>query len=385
MKINILLFWFGRNWGEGRTYQKVAEHLSKMPEVGHVMCVFPPNPVKADSYSWPMEIKKIGQKLTLLSQNMRVVPVSSRPYRLREWINGFVQEHALLTYLWTRGFRRDTTMLWLFPPHPYLDKLIRGIPHGLLVAHIVDNFTKLIEEKWLYDVATAQYPELQRNADVVITGSEFNHRLFCSGRERCYMFENATDEAFFGEPSSLPYLSGASPRLGYIGTISQRTDIGLIEHVARTRPDWEILIAGRQDVSLNEFGLLNLPNVRYLETIPYQELPSFLKSLDVCLIPHKNTDYCKSMSPLKLFQYLASGKPIVSTNIDGLERLKEHILIGETYGDFVECIEHALREDTVELGNHRIEAARKETWDRRVQDMFAAVRKHFLEKQLARE
>ena len=383
MKFNILLFWFGSNWGEGRTFQNVAEHLSKIPEVKHVICVFPPNPVKENVYSWPLKIKKIRRKLIILSQNMRVVPTSSRPFRLRVWINQYAKEHALLSYLRTCGFRKDNTILWLFPPHPYLDELIRVIPHSVFVAHIVDNFTKFKEDKWLYDNAIMQYPKLQRDADIIITGSDFNYRLFSADRKRSYLFENAADEAFIGEPSGLPYLSGASPRLGYVGTISQRTDIRLLEYVARNRPEWSILIAGRQELPLNEHGLLDLPNVQYLEIIPYQELPKFLKSLDVCLIPHKNTDYCKSMSPLKLFQYLASGRPIVSTRIDGLERLKEYLWIGETYEDFVKGIEQALREDTVEQSHHRIEAARRETWDNRVQDMFAVVKKCFMGKQLA--
>ena len=86
------------------------------------------------------------------------------------------------------------------------------------------------------------------------------------------------------------------------------------------------------------------------------------------------------MSPLKLFQYLAYGRPIVSTNIDGLGKLKEYLLIGKTYEEFVKRIEEALREDTVKLSHHRIEVAKKETWDKRVQDMFAVVKKCFLEK-----
>jgi len=302
---------------------------------------------------------------------------------MRAWINRYVKEYALLTYLYMYGFRRKNTILWLFPPHPYLDELIRVVPHSLLIAHIVDNFTKLEEDKWLCDYATAQYPKLQRDAEIIITGSAFNHSLFTAGRNNCYLFENAVDEAFIGEPSSLPYLSGASPRLGYVGTISQRTDIGLIEYVARSRPEWSILIAGRQELSLNENGLLELPNVQYLDIIPYQELPKFLKNLDVCLIPHKNTDYCKSMSPLKLYQYLASGKPIVSTNVEGLGSLKEYLWIGETHEDFITRIEQALREDTVELSRHRIEAARRERWDKRVMNMFDVVKKRFLEKQLA--
>ncbi|MBI4698006.1 MAG: glycosyltransferase [Nitrospirae bacterium] len=214
----------------------------------------------------------------------------------------------------------------------------------------------------------------------LITGSEYNHRSFSEGRKHCHLFENAVDKDFLAEPSTLPYLNGAFPRLGYVGTISQRTDIRLLEFIARNRPEWTLLIAGRQETSLNNSGLLKLPNVRYLGIISYEELPKFLRSLDVCLIPHINTDYARSMSPLKLYQYLASGRPIVSTNIEGLGRLKEYIRTGETYDDFMKCIEQALQEKTVELSHRRIEAAKHETWDKRVNDMFAVVKESFLEK-----
>ena len=380
MKINILLFWFGENWGEGRTFQKVAEHLSHMQEVKYVVCVLPPSPVRENEYAWPLKTKRITQKLTVLSQNERVVPTVSRPFRFRVWINRCAREHGLLSYLRMYGFKKENTILWLFPPHPYLDELNRVIPHSLLVAHIVDNFTKLKEDKWLCDHATVQYPKLQRDADVIITGSEYNCRLFSADQKRCYLFENAVDEDFLGEPSSLPSFNGALPRLGYVGTISERTDIHLLEYIASNRPEWSLLIAGRQETSLNGSGLLDLPNVSYLGIIPYQELPNFLQSLDVCLMPHKNTDYARSMSPLKLYQYLASGRPIVSTNIEGLGRLKEYLWIGETYEDFMKCIEQALQEETVELSHRRIEAAKRETWDKRVNDMFTVVKERFLEK-----
>ena len=385
MKVNILLFWFGKGWGEGRTFQKVAEHLSETQEVKCVVCIFPPTRAGESAYAWPLTSKRITRKLVLLSENEHVVPTSSRPFRLRVWINRYARKHALLSYLRIIGFRKENTILWLFPPHPYLNELIGIIPHRLLVAHIVDNFMNLTEDKWLSHHATEQYPKLNRGADVIITGSGYNHRLFSAGHKRCYLFENAVDEAFIGEPSNAPYLVGASPRIGYVGTISQRTDVDLLEYVARNRPEWSLLIAGRQERSLNECGLLELPNVKYLEFIPYADLPNFLKGLDVCLIPHKNTEYCKSMSPLKLYQYMASGRPIVSTSIDGLGRLKEHLRIADTYEEFVQRIEQALREDTIDLSRRRIEAAKKETWDTRVQDMFDAVRKHFLENKSTHE
>jgi hypothetical protein len=208
MKFNILLFWFGGNWGEGRTYQKVAEHLLNMPQVQNVVCAFPPNPLKEDTWTWPLEIKRIGRKLILLKQNNRVVPLTKWPYRLRAWINRCAKEHTMPAYLRMCGFTKENTILWLFPPHPYLDELIRVIPHRLLVAHIVDNFTNLREDKWLFDQATEQYPKLKRDADVIITGSEFNQRLFSADRQRCYLFENAADEAFISKPSSMSDKAG---------------------------------------------------------------------------------------------------------------------------------------------------------------------------------
>jgi glycosyltransferase involved in cell wall biosynthesis len=383
MKFNILLFWFAGNWGEGRTYQKVSEHLSEIPKIQKVVCTFPPNRVKEDTWAKPLEIKKIGSKLILLKQNVPAVPLSSPPYRLRAWINRLAKERVMLTYLRMCGFKKDNTLLWLFPPHPYLEELITMIPHRLLVAHIVDNFTNLREDRWLHDQATVQYPKLKRDADVIITGSDFNHQLFSADRQRCYLFENAADEAFISKPTSLSDNGRKSPTLGYVGTVSQRTDLDLIKYVARQRPEWLILIAGREELSLKEHGLMGLPNVKYMGIIPYPELPKFLGGLDVCLIPHRNTDYCKSMSPLKLYQYLASGKPVVSTRVEGLGKLEEHLLVGDSYESFVQLIEQALKEDTLEMSQRRIDSVRGETWDRRVDDMFAAVEKCVMEKQLS--
>jgi glycosyltransferase involved in cell wall biosynthesis len=385
MNINILLFWFGENWSEGRTYQKVAEHLSKISRVNSVVCVFPPRAVKENIWTWPLKINKVGKKLVLFRQNNQAVPAKSWPYRLRVWMNDLATKHTLPVYLRLRGYRQDNTILWLFPPHPYLEELVRKVPHSTFVAHIVDNFTKFKEDRWLCENATAQYPVVHRDADVIITGSELNHRVFSDGRKNCYLFENAADEDFLGEPSNLPCAGGSSPRLGYVGTISQRTDVDLLEWVARKRPEWSFLLAGRQEISLDDHAILNLPNVRYEGIIPYQELPQFIRGLDVCLIPHRKTEYSKSMSPLKLYQYLASGRPIVSTDIEGLGRLKEHVCIGKTYQEFEKSVDHVLREDTIELSRRRIEAAKKETWDKRVQDMFSVVETCFQKKKISRE
>jgi len=79
------------------------------------------------------------------------------------------------------------------------------------------------------------------------------------------------------------------------------------------------------------------------------------------------------MGPLKLYQYLASGRPIVSTNVAGLERVREHILVADDPKEFIEHIEKALQTDTEELSAERIEVAKQNTWPIRVREMLSLV------------
>jgi glycosyltransferase involved in cell wall biosynthesis len=382
MKINILLFWFvGYDLGEGRTYQKVAEHLAKMPEVARVVVIFPPKKIQEEMYAKPLTIKKISRKLIIIKENEPILPLLKSPYRLRIWINNIIRTNTLKSYLRFLGFKQNNTILWLFPPHPYLEEIAQRIPHRLLVAHIVDNFEKS-DDEWLRKYASAQYPKMQKNADVIITGSKFNQTIFSAGRKQCYLFENAVDEIFIGKPSQLPHLeNGTRPRLGYVGTLSDRTDINLMEYLARKKPEWSISIAGHQHIPDSKLEcLFKLPNVEYYGHIPYEEVPRFLKTLDVCLITHKNTEYCHSMSPLKLFQYMASGRPIMATNVPGLDTFKDYIAVAESYDEFIRCLENILSTDTMQKSKARIDIVRGETWERRIQEMFKLVKERFYEK-----
>ena len=387
MKINILLFWFvGYDWGEGRTYQKVAEHLAEMPEVARVVVIFPPKKIQEEVYAKPLTIKKISKNLTTIKGNEPVLPLLKSPYRLRVWINKIIKNSTLKSYLRFLGFKKNNTILWLFPPHPYLETIAQQIPHTLFVAHIVDNFEKS-DDEWLRKYAITQYPTVYQDADIIITGSKLNQTIFSACRSHCYLFENAVDEMFIGEPARLPYLTrGTRPELGYVGTLSKRTDINLIEYVARKKPEWSISIVGHRELSDRELKcLFELPNVEYLGHIPYEEVPQFLKTVDVCLIPHKNTEYCQSMSPLKLFQYMASGRPTVATNVAELDTFKDYVAVAEIHEEFLRCIEHILRTDTIQNSKARIDIAKGQTWGRRIQEMFDIVKGRFNEKRGNRE
>jgi len=244
---------------------------------------------------------------------------------------------------------------------------------------VIDNFTKFDPTHVLYSHAKTQYPKLAEFSNLIFTTSKANQEEFAKTGLPCHLFYPAVDESFISKPRILPHrLSGEAPRLGYVGFIMDRTDLDLVKIAATQRPQWRFLLAGPQYPAgyLDDSGLLELTNVDYLGPIPQEDVPDFLRSLDVCLMPHRDNEYSQSMGPLKLYQYLASGRPIVSTDVAGLEIVRDQIYVAHDAKEFIEHIATALRTDTEERSAERIEVARQNTWPVRVREMLDVVRKH---------
>jgi len=360
----------------------MAEHLARRPEVGRVVCLFPPiMPVRR--YAFPVRAQGINTKLILLHCLIRAVSTDRAPFRLRRWVNAQIIP-VLHLFLRGLGLRGDNTVLWIFPPlpAPHIDSLLRRFPDCPVITQVVDNFMArdAKERDTLRDLAVEQYRALSKISSSVVVGSRVMHEYFSGLQGQPILMENAVDSRFIAEATELPCRArGAAPRLGYVGFITERTDIGLLECIARSRPDWHLVLAGAVHGILPESiqALVSLPNVEYLGHVVYDELPGLMASFDVCLIPHKDTPLSRSMSPLKFFQYLGSGRPIVSTPVAGVDRFRDHCFIATTCAEFISQIEVAIRVTTTEASKQRIEAARTETWEARLSDLWPKVQQRF--------
>ena len=364
MRLHVLLFWFHDDWGRyGRAYEMVAAALAARPDVARVACVFPPAPRRRRREP-PLEVRRPAPKLFVVKERGRAEK------------GGALSRGMLRAWLVLHGFRPANTLLWIFPPHPYAEVLAASIPHRGLVAQVVDNFLEFHRDFWLYDHARRQYPRLPLLADLIVTSSRANHRRFGGRGTPCRLMENGVDPRFLSEPTPLPWRRrGGRPRLGYVGWITDRTDVDLLAAVARRRPDWDLVLAGPEyRGGLSESGLLACANVTYRGAVPYAEVPALLRDLDVCLLAHRDTPYSRSMSPLKLLQYLASGRPVVSTDVAGVERFRSLVTVARGPDAFVRGIEAALAEEGTDAAARRIAAASGETWDRRLAAIFPAVR-----------
>ncbi len=378
---NIILFWFMNDWGlYGRTYEMIARHLPSLPHVGRVVCILPPRMIWNGYYMFPFHLKREAPKLFLLTPNFRMIPKSLVPASLWSYFNEHIRDIFIQIALKILGFSNKNTIMWLFPPHGYINNLLKIIPHRLLITQIIDNHLHKTNESLEFQAfSDKQYNYLSQRSNVVITSSPQNFEYFSSINPSCYFLENAIDETFINSPSNMPCRNGGGrPRLGYVGWITKRTDLNLLAFIARERPGYDIVIVGPHEngINMKEFGLTELANVHIENAIPYKIVPKFLTTIDVCLIPHKDTLYSRSMNPLKIFQYLASGRPIVSTPIAGVERWEGMISIAENYREFVDKIDDAILKDSQTDSLRRIEAVSLDTWGIRVGQIYDILSKH---------
>jgi UDP-galactopyranose mutase len=167
------------------------------------------------------------------------------------------------------------------------------------------------------------------------------------------------------EPSDQRELSG--PRIGFFGVIDERLDQDLLAFVARSRPEWRLVLIGPV-VKIDPGGLPRLPNIHYLGPKAYHELPAYLAGWDVALLPFALNESTRFISPTKTPEYLAAGCPVVSTPIaDVVKPYGEMgaVRIADSPERFVEEVSRALAYDRGDPAWGRaVDAALKDkSWD----------------------
>jgi glycosyltransferase involved in cell wall biosynthesis len=220
--------------------------------------------------------------------------------------------------------------------------------------------------------------ELVKKADLVFAVSD---RLV--EEKKCYNFNTFLSEhAVPGE--YLVSLNGwedrvdvPHPRIGYVGTYNRNIDYALLEYMVRSRPDWNLVLVGPiAEVEMDKESekrfkiLLGMPNVHYLGGKRKEELPYYYNSMDVFLFPYINRKLDEYINiPLKFFEYLTFGKPIVSiNNYSGFKKYNEEFIkIARTKEEYVAFIEDALSENNEENMKKRFAAAKNNAWENRVE------------------
>jgi UDP-galactopyranose mutase len=162
-------------------------------------------------------------------------------------------------------------------------------------------------------------------ADLVFTGGHSLYEAKRTQHARVHLFPSSVDVSHFAQAREMaadPADQRAipRPRAGFYGVIDERLDVDLLKAVAEARPEWQIIMLG-PIAKIDPASLPQAPNIHYLGPKPYDELPAYLSGWDVALMPFARNESTRFISPTKTPEYLAAGKPVVSTAIPDVARL----------------------------------------------------------------
>lgn len=219
--------------------------------------------------------------------------------------------------------------------------------------------------------------KLIQKSDLIVTNSDYFCNYAKQFNEHAYLIGQGCDLTIYNDndgtlpiPDDIRKIS--SPIVGYTGSLSTiRLDINLLLHIARTRPDWNLVLIGPEDATFINSELHNLPNVIFLGRKDPNQLPGYIKAFDVAINPQLLNKITDVNYPLKIDEYLAMGKPTVATRTAFMNYFKDNTYLPLTKEEYVRDIELAMNENTPELEARRKECASGHSWENFVLKIYS--------------
>lgn len=336
-------------------YQRPQHLLSRCAQMRRVFMIEEPIVSQDDSYYLNLS-KREG--------NVWVV-VPHLPEGLSEE-RAILLQQVLLNNLIAEA-QIQTPILWYYNP-----MAVTFTSHLETSVIVYDCMDELSAFKGAHPELQAQESHLFQLADLVFTGGRCLYEAKQHQHHSVHAFPSSIDAAHFAqarkvieEPSDQAPIS--HPRLGFYGVIDERMDLDLLDGIAQARPNWQLVMIGPV-VKIDPATLPNHPNIHYLGGKSYQELPNYLSGWDVALLPFACNESTRFISPTKTPEYLAAGKPVVSTSIRDVVRPygeEKLVHIADTVPEFVGAIEKALvQSQTHEKWLSRVDAfLAQNSWD----------------------
>jgi glycosyltransferase involved in cell wall biosynthesis len=298
-----------------------------------------------------------------------VVPLYGRP-RVRA-LNA-----ALLRAQVTRAARRlgfERPLLWSYVPQA--EWLLDALAPSAVIYHCVDD----IAEQRGIDAGAFRAAEARfaARADLVLASAPALAERMRGLSDHVVYAPNVADTGLFAQALTDgladPALAALPrPRIVFTGAVvATKLDLALLEAAARARPAWTFALVGPVgpgDPSTDVSPLRALENVHLLGQRRYDELPAVLRAADAGLVPYAINPLTRSIFPMKVYEYLAAGLPVVSTPLPALDGVADVVTAGDAPG-VVSALERALAGDSPEARRARSQRARGFSWDARLDEI----------------
>ena len=336
-----------------------------------------------------------GFRADSLNENLVVIPTpSSLPYArrhlpravLRVW-TPFVAKVNARTLVQKiqramRVFNVSEPILWVYEPRDI--DLLGKFGEKIVCYYNYDEFPEFVQNRRIRDLLRDYDNRMSSRADVVLTTSRGQWERRKRLNPNTHFIPNGVDFDLFSrslDPSTHipPEIAGLKrPIIGFAGWLGYQVDVDLLIYVARQCADCTVLLVGPDNLPDDDKHreLHGLPNVVFTGKKELHELPAYLKVFDAALIPYVIKGHTLTVYPLKLHEYLAAGRAVVATALPELRAFAHIIRVADHYDHYVDQVRAALRDNGPQAIAARVAIARQNTWDQRVEDIYAAINRH---------
>jgi glycosyltransferase involved in cell wall biosynthesis len=301
-----------------------------------------------------------------------LVMIWGRRYRIVRDLNTLLLKLAVRRHL--RRQQMDRPEIWTY--HPFVLDVIEGLRRGNFVYHSVDDLMAIDGIDKVAFAAAEQ--RLLREVDLTLVTARVLEKRYAGEARRIEFISNVVDFDHFAkaatatEPSDLAAIP--HPRLGYHGVLStQKLDIGVLAELMEQNPGWQLVLIGDEWEGQEPNSLAplrRLANVHFLGGRPYADLPAYLGSFDVGLVPLAENAYTASMFPMKLYEFFAAGLPVAATDAPYTVEVVGPIAVASGAVGLADAIHTQLQRGRLTPEESR-EAVGAHTYSRRLDDILA--------------
>jgi glycosyltransferase involved in cell wall biosynthesis len=362
---------FSTHYWDERRFRK-QEFMSRFAKANRILYVEPSFSMVRRSQ---VHLREVGTNRYLLSrQESRDgdIHLLKPPRGLPKWTNPFIER---LNYRWygrivgraarRLGFR--DAIAWVYQPAYY--HALEAIPHRWLVFDLVDDLSAYGGGHWGHP--EHEIRKLVEESHLLVATAKTLLDRYGSSATPTVQVSNGFDAELFSPervgaqaPSSLSGIP--RPILGFIGTLFSFLDFDLLEQVARAHHDKSLVLVGPVEASVKQAvaRLRKLPNVVHIEEQPQSKIPAYVGAFDVCLNPFRRGQLADSVNPLKVYEYLAMGRPVISTPMQALEMedIARTIVFADSPTEFCERIDSCLDGEIQEAVQLRRDAVAAYSW-----------------------
>ncbi len=333
--------------------------------------------LKKRIYNWFHSVKGIRKE----AENLYIYSPLILPFpysRIARWIN----RHLVISVLerWIKSVGFSNPIVWTFLPTSLVLDIIDAINSKLVIYYCIDNFAASSPNAKKIKSAERR---LLTKADLVFVTAKNLYDAAAPYNKNVHLFPFGVNlnvyEKVRSGPRMVPtdIIAVKRPIIGYVGGVHKWIDFDLIKFLAKTNLDKSFVLVGPLQRKVED--LRGLPNIHFLGTKKYGDLPGYVSNFDVCIIPYMITEYTKNVYPTKLNEYLSLGKPVVSTKLPEIEAFNNRngniVYVAQTKEEFSDLIRRSLAEshegDLYE--RRRVVAEKEGSWKVKIEKMLELI------------